>query len=97
MARAIYNRLAQGIAAADRRHRLLRRRQVVHRNTLPERSRRRVAVEHLHHARHPADADRRPGEAALRAALAPAEGEMIFWARTDENGIVGAHVLGHAR
>ena len=34
-----------------------------------------------------------PGEAALRAALAPAEGEMIFWARTDENGIVGAHAF----
>lgn len=32
-----------------------------------------------------------PGEAAIRAALAPAEGEYIFWVRTDENGIVGAH------
>ncbi len=32
-----------------------------------------------------------PGEAAIRAALDPAEGEYIFWVRTDENGIVGAH------
>ena len=32
-----------------------------------------------------------PGEAAIRAALAPADGEYIFWVRTDENGIVGAH------
>ena len=34
-----------------------------------------------------------PGEAAMRAALDPADGEMIFWARTDENGIVGAHAF----
>ncbi len=34
-----------------------------------------------------------PGEAALRAALAPAEGDYIFWARTDANGIVGAHTF----
>ncbi|MEO0491794.1 MAG: endolytic transglycosylase MltG [Actinomycetota bacterium] len=34
-----------------------------------------------------------PGEAALRAALAPAEGDYIFWARTDENGIIGAHAF----
>lgn len=34
-----------------------------------------------------------PGEAALRAALAPADGEWIFWARTDEGGIVGAHTF----
>ncbi|MEM9201870.1 MAG: endolytic transglycosylase MltG [Actinomycetota bacterium] len=34
-----------------------------------------------------------PGEAALRAALAPADGDFIFWARTDANGIVGAHTF----
>ena len=34
-----------------------------------------------------------PGEAALRAALAPAEGDWIFWARTDEDGIIGAHTF----
>ena len=34
-----------------------------------------------------------PGEAALRAALAPAEGDWIFWARTDEGGVVGAHTF----
>ena len=34
-----------------------------------------------------------PGEAALRAALAPAEGDYLFWARTDEGGIVGAHTF----
>ena len=34
-----------------------------------------------------------PGEAALRAALAPAGGDYIFWARTDANGVVGAHTF----
>ncbi len=34
-----------------------------------------------------------PGEAALRAALDPAEGDYIFWARTDENGVIGAHTF----
>ncbi|MEM9466269.1 MAG: endolytic transglycosylase MltG [Actinomycetota bacterium] len=34
-----------------------------------------------------------PGEAALRAALAPAEGEYLFWVRTDHDGIVGAHTF----
>ncbi len=34
-----------------------------------------------------------PGEAALRAALAPADGDYIFWARTDANGVVGAHTF----
>ena len=34
-----------------------------------------------------------PGEAALRAALDPADGDVIFWARTDANGIVGAHTF----
>ncbi len=34
-----------------------------------------------------------PGEAALRAALNPADGDVIFWARTDANGIVGAHTF----
>lgn len=34
-----------------------------------------------------------PGEAALRAALAPADGDWIFWARTDEGGTVGAHTF----
>lgn len=34
-----------------------------------------------------------PGEAALRAALAPAAGDYLFWARTDHDGIVGAHTF----
>ena len=34
-----------------------------------------------------------PGEAALRAALAPAVGDYLFWARTDHDGIVGAHTF----
>jgi len=34
-----------------------------------------------------------PGEAALRAALQPAEGDYLFWARTDANGVVGAHTF----
>ena len=34
-----------------------------------------------------------PGEAAMRAALAPADGDYIFWARTDHDGIVGAHTF----
>ena len=33
-----------------------------------------------------------PGEAALRAALDPAEGDYIFWARTDANGL-GSHTF----
>ncbi len=32
-----------------------------------------------------------PGEAALRAALDPSEGDYIFWARTDADGVLGAH------
>ena len=32
-----------------------------------------------------------PGEAAIRAALDPADGDYFYWVRTDENGIVGAH------
>jgi UPF0755 protein len=34
-----------------------------------------------------------PGEAALRAALNPADGDFIFWARTDANGVFGAHTF----
>ncbi len=34
-----------------------------------------------------------PSEASLRAALAPAEGDYIFWARTDEGGVPGAHTF----
>ena len=34
-----------------------------------------------------------PGEAALRAALDPSEGDYIFWARTDADGVLGAHTF----
>ena len=34
-----------------------------------------------------------PGEAAIRAALAPADGDYLFWVRTDHDGIVGAHTF----
>ncbi len=32
-----------------------------------------------------------PGEASLRAALSPADGDWMFYVRTDEGGVVGAH------
>lgn len=34
-----------------------------------------------------------PGEAALRAALQPTDGDYLFWARTDADGVVGAHTF----
>jgi len=34
-----------------------------------------------------------PGEAALKAALQPADGDYLFWARTDANGVKGAHTF----
>ena len=32
-----------------------------------------------------------PGQASLTAALAPAEGDWLFYVLTDENGVAGAH------
>ncbi len=34
-----------------------------------------------------------PGEKALRAALAPAAGDWLFWVRTDHDGVIGAHTF----